>query len=117
MIKSVFKKSLPFKSYSKNSELPSKKILIKMSTFVLQRYLCYKYWAMCYEVFLMCYNRSPKIKALRTFLILLGNDIQVGIKQKNSNQAIQTFAAFLKDKSLNNFYDKIRQNFRKYSTS
>ena len=59
MIKSVLKKSLPFKSYSKNSELPSKKILIKMSTFVLQRYLCYKYWAMCYEVFLMCYNRSP----------------------------------------------------------
>ena len=59
MIKSVFKKSLPFKSYSKNSELPSKKFLIKMSIFVLQRYLCYKYWAMCYEVFLMCYNRSP----------------------------------------------------------
>jgi hypothetical protein len=33
-----------------------------MSTFVLQRYLCYKYWALGYEVFLMCYNRSPKKK-------------------------------------------------------
>ena len=31
-----------------------------MSIFVLQRYVCYEYWAMCYEVFLMCYNRNPK---------------------------------------------------------
>jgi hypothetical protein len=30
-----------------------------MSTFVLQRYLCYEFWAMCYEVFFMCYNRNP----------------------------------------------------------
>ncbi len=30
-----------------------------MAIFVLQRYVCYKYWAMCYEVFLMCYNRNP----------------------------------------------------------
>ena len=59
MVKSVLEKSLPFKSYSKNSELPSKKFLIKMSIFVLQRYLCYEYWAMCYEVFFMCYNRNP----------------------------------------------------------
>ena len=29
-----------------------------MPIFVLQRYLCYEYWAMCYEVYLMCYNRS-----------------------------------------------------------
>ena len=56
------KKSIPFKSYSKNSESPSKKFLINMSIFVLQRYLCYEYWAMCYEVFLMCYNRSPLFK-------------------------------------------------------
>jgi hypothetical protein len=59
MVKSVLKKSLPFKSYSKNSELPSKKFLIKMSIFVLQRYLSYKYWAMCYEVVLMCYVSRP----------------------------------------------------------
>ena len=36
MVKSVLEKSLPFKSYSKNSRLPSKKFLIKMSI------LCYK---------------------------------------------------------------------------
>ena len=59
MVKSVLKKSLPFKSYSKNSEWPSKKFLIKMSIFVLQRYVYYEYWAIYYEVFLMCYNRSP----------------------------------------------------------
>ena len=60
MVKSVLKKSPPFKSYSKNSELPSKKFLIKMSIFVLQRYLCYEFWAMCYEVFFMCYVSRPK---------------------------------------------------------
>ncbi len=54
------KKSLPFKNYSKNSELPSKKFSIKMSIFVLQRYLCYEYWAMCYKVVLMCYVSRPK---------------------------------------------------------
>jgi hypothetical protein len=59
MIKSVLKKSLPFKSYTKNSEWPSKKFLIKMSIFVLQRYVCNEYWAMCYEVFLMCYVSRP----------------------------------------------------------
>jgi hypothetical protein len=59
MVKSVLKKSLPFKSFSKNSEWPSKKFLIKMSIFVLQRYLCYEFWAMCYKVLLMCYNRNP----------------------------------------------------------
>jgi hypothetical protein len=59
MVKSVLKKSPPFKSYSKNSEWPSKKFLIKMSIFVLQRYLCYDFWAMCYKVVLMCYNRNP----------------------------------------------------------
>ncbi len=56
MVKSDFKKIIPFK----NSESPSKKFLINISIFVLQRYLCYKYWAMCFEVFLMCYNRSSK---------------------------------------------------------
>ncbi len=55
MVKSDLKKSIPFKSYSKNSESPSK----NMPIFALQRYMCYEYWAMCYEVFLMCYNRSP----------------------------------------------------------
>ena len=59
MIKSDLKKIIPFKSYSENSESRSKEFLINMSIFVLQRYLCYEYWAMCYEVFLMCYNRSP----------------------------------------------------------
>ena len=59
MVKSILKKSLPFKSYSKKSEWPSRKFLIKMPIFVLQRYVCYEYWAMCYEVFLMCYNRNP----------------------------------------------------------
>jgi hypothetical protein len=62
MVTSVLKKSLPFPNYSKNIERPSKKFLIKMSIFVLQRYLCYKYWAMCYEVVLMCYNRNPFIQ-------------------------------------------------------
>ncbi len=57
--------SLPFKSHSKNSELPSKKFLIKKPIFVLQRYLCYKYLAMCYEVFLMCYNSIDILKAKR----------------------------------------------------
>ena len=59
MVKSDLKKSLPFKSYSKNSEWPSRKFLIKMTIFVLQRYVCYEYWAMCYEVFLMCYVSRP----------------------------------------------------------
>ncbi len=60
MVKSdLTKKSIPFKSYSENSESPSKKFLINMSIFVLQRYLCYEYWAMCYEVFLMCYVSRP----------------------------------------------------------
>ena len=59
MVKSDLKKSIPFKSYSKNSESRSREFLINMSIFVLQRYLCYEYWAMCYEVYLMCYNRSP----------------------------------------------------------
>jgi hypothetical protein len=36
MVKLVLKKCLPFKSYGKNSELPSKKFFIKMSIFVLQ---------------------------------------------------------------------------------
>ena len=71
------------KYYSKKSESPSKKFPIKMSIFVLQRYLCNEYWAMCYEVYLMCYNRSPfidngqkeetessKIKILIDFLLL-----------------------------------------------
>ena len=65
MVKSVLKKSLLFKSYSKNSEFPSKKFLIKMSVFVLQRYVCYEFWAMCYEAFFKCYNRNPII-SLRT---------------------------------------------------
>ncbi len=30
-----------------------------MSNFVLQRYLCYEYWAMCYQAYLMCYVRRP----------------------------------------------------------
>ena len=64
MVKSVLKKSLPFKSYSTNSEWPSKKFLIKMSIFVLQRYVCYKYWAMCYEVVLMCYVSRPIFNAV-----------------------------------------------------
>ncbi len=59
IVKSDSKKSPPFKSYSKNSESPSKKFLINTSIFVLQRYLCYEYWAMCYEVFLMCYVSRP----------------------------------------------------------
>ena len=59
MVKSDLKKSTPFKSYSENSESRSKEFFKNMSIFVLQRYLCYEYWAMCYEVFLMCYNRSP----------------------------------------------------------
>jgi hypothetical protein len=61
MVKSVLKKSPSYKSYSKNSEWSSKKFLIKMSIFVLQRYLCYEYWAMCYEVFFMCYVNRPNI--------------------------------------------------------
>jgi hypothetical protein len=32
-----------------------------MSIFVLQRHLCYEYWAMCYEVFLMCDVSRPDI--------------------------------------------------------
>jgi hypothetical protein len=48
MVKSDLKKSIPFKSYSKNSESPSKKFLINLPIFVLQRYLGYEYWAMCY---------------------------------------------------------------------
>ena len=59
MVKSDLKKSIPFKSYSKNSESRSKEFLINIPIFVLQRYLCYEYLAMCYEVYLMCYNRSP----------------------------------------------------------
>ena len=59
MVKSDLKKSLPFKSYTKNSEWPSRKFLIKMAIFVLQSYVCYEYWAMCYEVFLVCYIRRP----------------------------------------------------------
>ena len=58
MVKSDFKKSIPFKSYRKNSEPPSKKFLINISIFVLQRYLCYEFWAICYKVFLMCYNKN-----------------------------------------------------------
>ncbi len=58
MVKSDFKKSIPFKSYSKNSELPSKKFFINMSIFVLQRYLRNEFWVICYEVFLMCYNKN-----------------------------------------------------------
>ncbi len=61
MVKSDLKKNIPFKSYSKNSESPSKKFVINVSIFVLERYLCYEYWAMCYEVFLMCYVSRPKI--------------------------------------------------------
>jgi hypothetical protein len=64
MVKSVLEKSLPFQSYSKNSEWSSKKFLIKMSIFVLQRYLCYEYWAMCFEVFLMYYNLNPNPQML-----------------------------------------------------
>ncbi len=60
MVKSDLKKILPFKSYCKNSEWPSRKFLIKMASFVLLRYVCYEYWAMCYEVFLMGYNRNPE---------------------------------------------------------
>ena len=67
MVKSVLIKSLPFKSYSKNSELPSKKFLIKMSIFLLQRYLCYEFWAMCYEVFFMCYVSRPKVIQVARF--------------------------------------------------
>jgi hypothetical protein len=59
MEKLFVKKRLPFKSYSKNSELPSEKILIKVSIFVLQRYVCYEFWAMSYEVFFMCYISRP----------------------------------------------------------
>ena len=57
MVKSVLEKSLPFKSYSKNSELPSKKFLIKMSIFVSQSFVCDKYWA-------LCFNRNPVINAI-----------------------------------------------------
>jgi hypothetical protein len=56
MEKLVVKKRLPFKSYSKNSELPSEKILIKMSIFM---YVCNEFWAMSYEVFFMCYISRP----------------------------------------------------------
>ncbi len=59
MVKSDLKKRIRFKSHSKNSESPSKNFLINMFIFVLQRYLCYEYWAMCYEVFLICYVRRP----------------------------------------------------------
>jgi hypothetical protein len=65
MVKSDLKKTITFKCYSKNSESPSKKILINMTIFVLQRYLFYEYWAMCHEVFRMCYVsrliNQPKI--------------------------------------------------------
>ncbi len=61
MVLSDLRKSVPFKSYGKNIEWPSKKFLIKMSVFVLPRYVCYEYWAMWYEVFLKCYNRNPMI--------------------------------------------------------
>ncbi len=54
MVKSDLKKSI-----SKNGESPWKNFLIDMSNFVLERYLCYEYWALCYEVFLMCYVSRP----------------------------------------------------------
>ncbi len=57
MVKSVLKKSLPFKSYSKNSELLSKRFLNKKS----QRYVCCEFWAMCYEVIFKCYVSRPYI--------------------------------------------------------
>ena len=56
MVKSDLKKSIPFKSYSKNSESPSKKFL---NVSILCN-LFFEYWAMCYEVFLMCYVSKPK---------------------------------------------------------
>ena len=59
MVKSDLKKIIPFKSYSENSESRSKEFFKNMSIFVLQRYLCYEYWAMCYEVYLMCYVSRP----------------------------------------------------------
>ena len=74
MAKLDLKKSRPFKSYSKNSEWPSRKFLIKMSVFVLQRYVCYEYWAICYEVFLMCYVSRPffyLIEITKLFLLWL----------------------------------------------
>ena len=55
MVKLDFKKSIPLKSYSKNTEPPSKKFLKNISIFVLQRYLYSEYWTMCYEVFFMCH--------------------------------------------------------------
>jgi hypothetical protein len=59
MVKSDLKKSISFKSYSENSESPSKEFLINMSIFVLQRHLYYEYWAICYEVYLLCYVSRP----------------------------------------------------------
>ena len=74
MVKSDLKKSIPFKSYSKNSESRSKEFLINIPIFVLQRYLCYEYLAMCYEylamcyeVYLMCYESRPSRKIIFIF--------------------------------------------------
>ncbi len=87
MVKSDLKKSIPFKSYSKNSEWPSKKFVINMPIFVLERYLCYKYWAMCYEVFLMCYNRSP----INNFVLITTEKKRVLGKLWNLNRYRHSF--------------------------
>ncbi len=72
MVKSDLEKNFPFKSYRKNSESLSLKFLLKISIFVLQRYVWYEYWPIFYEVFLMCYvSRSIKL-FLKFFFDILG---------------------------------------------
>ena len=83
MVKSDLKKSLPFKNYSKNSEWPSRKFLIKMAIFVLQRYVCYEYWAMCYEVFLtqdpnlMRSHLKISLKSFKNLLTIHAEDMKL----------------------------------------
>jgi hypothetical protein len=89
MVKSVSKKSLPFKSDSKNSECLSKKFLIKMSIFVSQSFECVMNIGLCVMKFFLCViTVIPLNIAIRSFFC----SKKFGKNLAKSGQSLEKFS-------------------------